>query len=93
MTTTNLKLMPYAQAHVIHADDGAKALISYVTEVATLDNAGWLHVNGLYSMTTRKHLSAFAKEFCGPAVDFPTIKHLANTGLAMNIYTGELKEV
>lgn len=93
MTTTNLKTMPYAQAHVILADNGVKALVSYVTEVATIDNMGWLHINGLYSMTTRKHIKAFVKEYVPFDMDFETIKRLANEDIVMNIYTGEVKEI
>lgn len=93
MTTTNLKTMPYAQATVILTDEGAKSLVSYETEVATIDAAGWLHINGLYSMTTRKHIKAFVKEYVPFEMQFSTIKMLANDGIKMNIHTGEIEEV
>lgn len=86
MTTTALKTMPYAQAKVQQTDEGI-ALISYATTVAIIDNEGWLTVGGLYSMTTRKHLSAFAKEYC--ATDYSTIKTCYEKKYKYNIYTKE----
>lgn len=86
MIITKLKTMPYAQAKVQQTNEGI-ALISYATCVATIDNEGWLTVNGLYSMTTRKHLSAFAKEYC--ATDYSTIKTCYEKQYKYNIYTKE----
>ena len=62
MTTYSpLKSMPYAQAK-IRRDNNRVALISYTTTVCEIVG-GVLIVNGLYSMTTRKHISAFMREF------------------------------
>ena len=58
-----LKFMPYAQAQVIQFDDGSVSLISYTTSVAHISANGFLTVYGLYSMTTRRHISAFIKEY------------------------------
>lgn len=87
-TTTKLSAMPYAQARVAHFDDGAVTLISYATAVAHIDADGWLSVNGLYSMTTRKHIGAFVKEYAN--IDFQTAKMLCNDNMAYNIHTGEV---
>ena len=84
-----LKEMPYAQAKVITTPDNNIMLQSYSTIVATIDNEGWLTIYGLYSMTTRKHLKAFCKEYCGFDM-FSTIKMLANDKMRMNIHTGEI---
>ena len=62
MTTYSpLKSMPYAQAK-IRRDTNRVALISYATTVCEIVG-GVLVVHGLYSMTTRKHISAFMREF------------------------------
>ena len=64
-TIKKLNAMPYAQAHIEIIDDTAY-LFSYTTLVASVrvDNEGkWIRCYGLYSMTTRKHISAFAKEY------------------------------
>lgn len=84
-----LREMPYAQAKVITTPDNNIMLQSYSTIVATIDNEGWLTIYGLYSMTTRKHLKAFCKEYCGFDM-FNTIKMLANEKMRMNIHTGEI---
>ena len=58
---TKLSAMPYAQAHVEETRFGTR-LVSYSTVVAEISN-GDLYVYGLYSMTTRKHISAYLKEY------------------------------
>ena len=84
----NLKTMPYAQARVIINDENNISLRSYETIVATLINNEWLHINGLYSMTTRKHIKAFCKEYCG-FDDFSLIKAIVENKM-YNILTGEV---
>ena len=82
-----LKRMPYAQAKVQIIESGENLrcnLISYTTCVAHIIDGGWLLVNGLYSATTRKHLSAFAKEYCD--ADYSVIKKCYEKNLAYNIY-------
>ena len=64
-TIKKLNAMPYAQAHIEIIDDTAY-LFSYTTLVASVrvdDDGKWIRCYGLYSMTTRKHISAFAKEY------------------------------
>ena len=85
--TKKLKFMPYAQAEIQIFPRGVN-LKSYETIVAHIDGE-WLTINGLYSQTTRKHLKAFCKEYCG-FDDFNTIKILANGKYKLNIFTGEL---
>lgn len=77
-TISNLKLMPYAQAHIIHHDDGDKTLVSYQTQVARITADGYLEIGGLYSMTTRKHIRAFVREFIPYEMSFEDIRFLAN---------------
>lgn len=86
-----LKAMPYAQAHVRVYDDEI-FLFSYTTLVAeiTTDKVGekWLRINGLYSMTTRKHISAFLREYC-PSIGYSTAKKAYEQNFVINIDTGE----
>lgn len=67
MTNTNytkrpLKNMPYAQATVIISGKSDITLRSYATDVIII-SGGWMTCTGTYSQTTRKHISAFMKEF------------------------------
>lgn len=85
-----LKKMPYAQAKVQVLETGENFrcnLVSYTTCVAHIIDGGWLIVNGLYSATTRRHLSAFASEYCG--TDYYTLKRCYEQNLAYNIHTKE----
>lgn len=72
MTTRKLKNHEYAQAHVeIENDDDSiiYRLVSYSTHVATVREtaAGWfLDCYGLYSMTTRRHISWFLDDIGSP---------------------------
>ena len=79
--------MPYAQAKVCRYSDGSVALVSYKTCVATITNDGWLTVYGLYSNTTRRHLSAFATECCG--INYLTLKRCYCNNLLFNVLTKE----
>ena len=78
---------PHAQATIIEYLDGTKALVSYTTTVITIDNEGWLHVNGLYSMTTIKHIGWFMREL---GFTYQLAKQLYNDRKDFNIYTGEV---
>lgn len=88
MTIVKLKSIPYGQAQVITHEDGSITLVSYTTHVVDINAEGWLTVHGLYSMTTRKHISAFAKEYT--SFDYQTLKKLYEGGLSINIETGEV---
>ena len=84
-----LKTMPYAQAHIEIYDD-TQYLFSYCTLVATVrteDGEKWIRCYGLYSATTRKHISAFAKE---NGLQFTDFKSVAGGSYEMNMSTGEV---
>lgn len=89
MIIKKLKKMPYAQAHTAHLDDGTIILVSYKTQVAQILPNGWLSVHGLYSMTTRRHISAFMSEY-GNGCDYATAKKIYTDRTVLNIYTGEV---
>ncbi len=76
----------YAQAHMepIH---GGLALYSYDTRVAEVVD-GWLRINGLYSMTTRRHIGWFMRELGG--FTYQLAKQLYEDNKLFNIYTGEV---
>ena len=82
-----LTKMPYAQAKVLVDGFGNLILVSYRTQVATVV-AGRLHIFGLYSATTRKHISAFVSEYCG--IDYQQAKWLYEHNLDLDLNTGEL---
>lgn len=88
MTIKKLTAMPYAQAHIEIDDNGNQYLYSYVTLVAGIEN-GLAFCNGLHSMTTRKHIGAFAKE---NGLDYQTFKKLFEDNMTMDIATGEIEE-
>ena len=92
MTIKKLTAMPYAQAHIEIDNDRNTHLFSYVTLVATVSNDGWLTVYGLHSMTTRKHISAFMKEYCG-FLRYDDAKAAYEDNYRINIYTGEIEEL
>lgn len=87
MVTVKLSAMPYAQAKVVISDNGDIALQSYETVVALIHN-GRLFINGLYSMTTRKHISAFVKEYAG--LSYQVAKDLYLNNWCYNLCTGEI---
>lgn len=91
MTITKLKAMPYAQAYIEINANGDKELFSYVTRVATLTADGWLTVYGLYSMTTRKHISAFMREYT--TLDYASARAAYEGDYSINVYTGEINEL
>lgn len=84
-----LKKMPYANATIIENDSKNINLISYVTTVIEIKD-GWLQVNGLYSMTTRRHISNFMREF---GFSYQLAKQLYEDKMALNIFTGEVKNL
>lgn len=89
MTIKKLSAMPYAQAHVEINDNGDICLFSYVTLVAWIDRDGWCGCSGTYSQTTRKHISAFAKEYASP-LDYQSFKQAHAGGYVVNRHTGEV---
>ena len=87
MITRKFKDHPHANAWIIEHPTGEKVLISYTTPVVEIDNEGWLKVNGLYSMTTIKHIGWFMREL---GFTYQLAKQLYNDRKEMNIYTGEV---
>ncbi len=86
-----LRKMPYAQAKVRdYADIGRdlRVLQSYKTDVVIVDD-GMMECTGLYSMTTRKHISAFLWEYY-PQISFPMVKDIAGTGRKIDVLTGKV---
>ena len=86
-----LKKMPYAQAKIRdYADIGRdmRILQSYRTDVIIVNN-GIMECTGLYSMTTRKHISAFLWEYY-PRISFSMVKTIAGTGKKLDVMTGEI---
>ena len=91
MTIKKLTAMPYAQAHIEIDNDNNIHLFSYVTLVATITNDSWLTVYGLHSMTTRKHISAFMREYTN--LDYYTAKAAYEGNYRINVKTGEVEEL
>lgn len=87
MTKRPLKNMPYAQATVIISEKNDITLRSYATDVVIIVD-GWMSCTGTYSQTTRKHISAFMKEF--NFGDYFLAKKLYTDNLKLNIHTGEI---
>ena len=81
-----LEKMPYAQARVRVTEKSDVILVSYATEVAKIDAEGWVTVRGLYSATTIRHISVFAREY---GADYYKFKRCYTDRLTYNIYTGE----
>lgn len=80
---------PYANARVMISHD-ATAFISYSTTVIVIDNDGWMNVNGLYSMTTRKQIGWFLKEYA-PYITYQMAKRCYEDDMIINIHTGEVR--
>ena len=96
MTITKKKLtaLPRAQTYVQITDSGDVYLFSYNTLVAAIVNK-WVVINGLYrfpSITTRRHIGAFMKEYVNSSSSFHTAKLLYDQELKLNVETGEIKE-
>lgn len=91
MYTTSLKSMPYAQASVIDDQRGNVYLRSYSTIVCQI-SGDWFYCNGLYSATTRRHISAFCREYGRGVVSYATARDVCvRDGYAVNMETGEVK--
>lgn len=88
--TKHFKGHEQAKAWEINYQDGTRALQSYNTIVAEIDSNGWLLINGLYSMTTRKHIGWFMHEI---GLTYQDAKNLYNDSMKMNIYTGEIRRI
>jgi len=83
-----------ANAYVRIYDDDNMVLFSYDVPVILLETNGWLQCSGLYSMTTRKHIGWFMKNYItlpdGSRGTYQLAKILCTSKHKMNIYTGEV---
>ena len=79
----------YAQTYVRIFDDNTVQLVSYTTTVIEITPEGWLHVNGLYSMTTIKHIGWFMRE---RGFTYQLAKQLYKDNKLFNVYTGEIRD-
>ena len=78
----------YAATYVRIFDDNTVQLVSYTTTVIEITPDGWLSVNGLYSMTTIKHIGWFMRE---RGFTYQLAKQLYKDNKLFNIYTGEVR--
>lgn len=88
MEKKKLKYCPHGQAYVKVDENGAISLVSYTTTVIVIDPMGWLTCSGTYTTTTRKHISAFMKEYTN--MNYYTAKDAYLNNYTINIYTGEI---
>lgn len=79
----------YAQTFVRIWDNDSVELWSYSTKVVEISPAGWLAVNGLYSMTTIKHIGWFMRE---RGMTYQLAKQLYLDNKIYNVYTGECRD-
>ena len=79
----------YANTYVRIFDDNTVQLVSYTTTVIEITPDGWLHVNGLYSMTTIKHIGWFMRE---RGFTYQLAKQLYKDNKLFNVYTGEIRD-
>lgn len=87
MNTHKLNAMPYAQAKVRECPEKALVILqSYATDVIIISD-GIMTVTGLYSATTRKHISVFMREI---GLNYQTAKKAYEGGYKFNIFTGEV---
>lgn len=89
MTTIKMPGHEFAQCRIrIHAD-GTTELFSYTTRVIAIGPDGWLYCTGTYSMTTRKHISWFMREY-GKGASYYTAKACYEKSLRYNVNTKEV---
>lgn len=79
----------YAQTYVRIFDDDTVQLVSYTTTVIEITPDGWLKVNGLYSMTTIKHIGWFMRE---RGFTYQLAKQLYKDNKLFNVYTGKVRD-
>lgn len=84
--TRKLKNMPYAQAGVMETENSTD-LISYATNVCSVDKSGWLTCYWNYSASTRKHIGAFGREM---GFTYQDANYCFKNDCALNLNTGEI---
>ena len=88
MTIRKLDNHRYSQCHVEITDTATIHFFSYSTLVCSIDD-GWLSCSGLYSMTTRKQIGWFLKEYA-PRITFQMVKQCVEDNTMIDINTGEI---
>lgn len=84
-----LKNHKSAQAHILEHNE-KEYLISYTTDVLIVNyNTDIMEVTGLYSSTTRRHISWYLAERF-PHISYYTVKKAYDNKKNINIVTGEL---
>lgn len=78
-----------AQAEV-YISNVRDALWSYNTHVMSIYPDGWVVCFGLYSATTRRHISWFLKEFY-PMITYAQVKAMVEGNYEYNYLTGETR--
>ena len=86
---SKLAYMPYAKAGVTGSLTHGLVMYSYCTDVIHIDKDGWLTCTGTYSQTTRRHISAFVREYA-PHFSYYDAKDAYEKRHKLNIYTGEI---
>ena len=83
--------MPCAQAGILKRENGVQ-LVSFETIVAEIID-GWLHIYGMFSRRTGRHISEFLKQYA-PRLSTPyyTAKKLYQANLELNINTLETRK-
>lgn len=89
-TERRLTNHPSMNCRVCLHDDGTIVLRSYATNVVEIDPDGWLVCAGLYSATTRKHISLFVREYTR-TMNYYDVKKAFENGYRINIHTGEIE--
>lgn len=94
MYDKRLQRCPYGSCGIVQIDPNIIAMISYTTKVIEFNTkTGWVICTGTYSATTRKHIGAFCKEYLPASCGYYQMKHIAEKGLAYNVFTGELMDI
>ena len=86
-----LAFCPNGSCGVVFNENGIH-LISYTTLVCSIDNDEFLSCTGTYSATTRKHISAFLKEFA-PMLSYSDAKWCYENDSVINVNTGEVYKI
>ena len=90
-TDAPIKGHPFASCGVDYDEQGTH-LISYATKIATISPDGWLHVYGLFSATTRKHIGWFLKEY-GNHTNYACARYCYEHNHEYNTRTGEWRNL
>ena len=80
--------MEYAQAGILY-EPGAEFLVSYETIVSEITADRWVHVYGLFSATTRRHLARWGKLH---GVPYAELKWAYENGYEINSLTGQVRK-